>query len=390
MVSGFLFISFLGQVDGGKGNRATAAFPAEVSADVPKSETAVATVGNPVPSNTTDVSRTYYIVEDTTASDAQDKHANYAPTPPEAESTLRAPETALAEVGFGSRHSNDLDPGPTSALPLPPVTPCQPCLVPGGIPLQMSQPHIFLRRTPPEKGATMTKEHTPTPESAALVYAGPETPTPNVLDAKNAGESPKASPAAPQDSAKADGAVAEPTLRLSQHSEADGCGSSITKGGEPNLERPVIPTLRLDHIREVNTASTMTTSGSGAPIDGASSSWLEEENDSDVPGPKLSKAQKKRIRGKAMKQALMSKKSSPCPPLWETSNSLSVSNSDIQEPKPITTALVDVPVGKGGSVCVDAKTEGGKDYGWAIVEKSDAAATTAEAAAAHTAYGDQW
>ena len=386
-------LSFLGQVDNGIGIQAAAAFPAEASADVQKSETAVATTDNPVPSNTTDVSRTYRIVGGTTASDAQaDKHANYAPTPPKAECT-RAPETAPTEVGVSSRHNNDLDPGPASALPLPPVMLCQPCLVPGDIALQMSQPHMFLRRIPPEKDATVTKEHTaPTPDSAALVYAGPETPTPNVLDAKNAGESPEAFPAARQDSVKPDGAAAKPTLRLSQHSEADGCGSSITKGGEANPERPVKPTLRLDCMRGVSTASAMTTSGSGVPIDDAPSSWLEKKNDSDASGIKLTKAQQKRIREKARKQAQRGEESSPRPPFWATRNNLSVYNSATQEPKSTTTAPVYIPAGKGESECVDAETEreGGKDGARAIVEKHDAAAATTEAAATHAAYGDQW
>jgi hypothetical protein len=390
-------LTFLGKADDRKDKQATAALPAKASADVPneaKSETAVATADKPVPSNTTDVSRTYHIVGGATAPDAPaDKDA---PTSRKAEST-RAPETAPAEVVVDSRPSKDLD--PASAFPM--VMPCQPrslpdslplqtpgqaCLVPGGIALQTPhhwQSQLFMRRIPPEKDATMTKEHTPTPESAASVSARPETPTPNVPDAKNAGESPaetKASPTAPQDSVKPDGTATEPILRFSQYGEAGGWGFSITKGGDANLEGPSKPTTD-HHIREVSTASAMTTSGPGAPVDDAPSSSLKKEDDGDPWGAKLTKAQMKRMREKARKQARMGHQR---PSSGATSNS--VDNSVVQEPKPVATALVDIPVGKGECVRVDARMESGRDDARVIVEKPDTAAT-AETAAAHA---DQW
>ena len=372
------------------------ALPAKASADVSnkaKSETAAATADKPVPSHTTDVSRTYHIVTGATAPDAPaDKQLRKA-------ESMRAPETAPAEVVVGSRPSKDLD--FASAFPL--VMPCQPhslpesmplqmprrpCVVPGSISLQTPhhwQSHLSMRRIPPEKDATMTKEHIPTPESVALVSAGPEIPTPNVPDTKNAGEFPVqtktlASPAAPQDSVKPDGA---PTLQLSQHSEVGGWESPVTKGVDANPERPVNSTLPIDCIREVSTqaASAMSTSGPGAPADDALSYLLEEGGNSDA---KLTKAQKKRIRERARKQAPMGEKSSPRPPYGATSNS--VDHWAIQGPKPVATVPVDIPVGKGESVRVDAKTESGKDDARVIVEKPDAAAM----ATAHAAYGDQW
>ena len=68
-------------------------------------------------------------------------------------------------------------------------------------------------------------------------------------------------------------------------------------------------------------------------------------------------------------------------------SSSSVDNADIQESKPVPTAPVDIPVGKGGC---DAKTESGKDAASVTVDKPDVDTTTAhsESAAAHTADED--
>jgi hypothetical protein len=228
----------------------------------------------------------------------------------------------------------------------------------------------------------------------ASVSSGLETPTTNVPDAKNAGESPAettASPTAPQDSVKPDGAATEPILRFSQYNEAGGWGFSIMKGGDANPEGPSKPTTD-HHIREVSTASAMTTSGPGASADDAPSSSLEKEDDGDPwgakPGAELTKSQRKRMRDEARKQARMGR---PRPPSGATSNS--VDNSAVQEPKPVATALVDIPVGKGEGVHVDARMESGRNDARVIVEEPGAAATaasTAETATAHAAYADQW
>jgi len=135
----------------------------------------------------------------------------------------------------------------------------------------------------------------------------------------------------------------------------------------------------LDHIREV-TASTISASSPGTPDNDAPSSSLEQEEDGDGSGARLTKAQRKKMREKARKQAQRGEKTSPRPPSGATSNS--VDNSGVQEPKPVATAPVDTYPYRGGRRC-PCGCEGGSGEGDApvIVEKADAAATTAETAA---------
>jgi len=397
---------FLDKASDRKGNQATAALPAGAAADVPneaKSETAVATANKPAPSKTINASKTCDMDGGVTAPDALgDKYADSAPTSCKAES--RAQGTAPAEVVADFKPCKD----PASALPLPQETPCQPrllpenlplstprqpSLLPGGFPLQTPhQSHLFLRRTPPEKYATVTKERTSTPESAASASAKPnsESETPNVPGAKNAGELPaqtEASSATAQDSGvKPDGAVTEPRFRPSQHSEAGGWGSAITKGGDANPKGPVKP-LRLDYIREVSTASTMSATGPGIPVDEVPSSSFEEE-DGDASGARLTTAQKKRMRERARKQALNGEKNSPRPPSG-ASTSNSVANSVVQEPKPVATASVDTYSYRGGRRCpCGCEGESGEDDAPVIVEKPDA--TMAVTAADDAADDDKW
>ncbi|KAI9465238.1 hypothetical protein BJY52DRAFT_1183823 [Lactarius psammicola] len=270
-------------------------------------------------------------------------------------------EIALAEVVADSERSK----GPARALPLsletscqprlhpgslPLPTPRQPSLVLGGFPLQTPhQSHLFLRGIPPGKNTTVTKGHTPTPESAASASAKPngEPETRNVPDAKNAGETlarTRAPSAAVQDSGvKPDRAATEPMLRLSRHSGDDGWGPAITTGGDADLEGPVRPTLRLDYIREVSTAPTMSASNPGTLADEAPASLLEGD------GTKLSMAQNKRMGQKAKKQTQMGEKNTPRPPSGATSHS--VDNSVVQEPDPIAFAVVDTYSHWGGRKC---------------------------------------
>ncbi|KAH8996884.1 hypothetical protein EDB92DRAFT_1539677 [Lactarius akahatsu] len=222
-----------------RGNPATAALPARVVADIPheaKSETVMAIANKPIPSQTTNASKTCDIIGVTAAPNALgDKYVSLAPTP-WAYRSLRAQETAPAEVVADLKPIKDPTSAPllkpcqpglfTGSLPLP--TPRQPGLVPGGFPLPPPrsfglvpgdfpsqtprQSHLFLRKIPPETDAAVTKEHAPSLGSVASAPAkrNGEPETPNVPDAKNAGETSAQTMVLFAVGVKPDGAAAEP------------------------------------------------------------------------------------------------------------------------------------------------------------------------------------
>ncbi|KAF8270193.1 hypothetical protein EI94DRAFT_1659180 [Lactarius quietus] len=298
-----------------KDNHSTAALPSE-AVDLPdetKNETAVVTVNNHVLSKTTDASKTcdMPVVEVATALGAPGcKYADSAPTYCQDEST-RSQQTAPAELVASSCPSEDLE--HASAPPI--VTPPQPSPAPvlGGFPLETPhhwQPPLFLRGIPTENDATMAKECTPTPESVASTFSKPNVKpeTLNDLDLKNVAETPaqtKPYPAAQDSGVKPDGATTGLTLGLSQHSNAGSWGSAITNSGEIDPEGLVKPALRLDCIREVCTASTISASRPGTPTDETPSLRVDKEYGY------LSKMQKKKMREKARRQAQKGERSVP-------------------------------------------------------------------------------
>ncbi|KAH9006219.1 hypothetical protein EDB86DRAFT_697167 [Lactarius hatsudake] len=374
-------------------SRATAALPAEAAADVPseaKSETVMAIADKPVPSQTTNASKTCDIVGGTTAPNVLgDKYASPAPTPCTYRS-MRGQETAPAELVADLKP----DKAPTTSVPplkpcqpgllpgsLPLPTPRQPGLVPGGFPLPSPRPfglvpgdfppqtprqsHLFLSKIPPETDAAVTREHVPSPEPVASASAkrNGEPETPNVRDAKNAGETSAQTAAlfaAAQDiGVKPDGAATEPIPRLSLHSEAGGWRPPVTKGGDANPEGPMKPP-RFDYIREVSTASTVSASSPGMPVDDAASSSLDKDEDFDSRA-KLSRAQKKRIRERARKQQQQKvERNSPRLPSGATMNS--VDNSVVQEPESVLTVPLGTYSDREGRRCpCGCEAESGED-----------------------------
>ena len=266
---------------------------------------------------------------------------------------MLAQENAPADVVVSSWPGSSKVLDPNSALPPSVLTPCQPrtlpesttlqmprqlSSVPGGFPLQ--SPHhgqslLSLRRIPGEEVASMTKEHTLSPELAASALAKPNVrpETLNILDADQTPAQTKTSPAAVQDSGvKPNWTPTVPTYGLSQHTrEVGGWGSAITKGGNANPEGPVKPTLSLDHIREV-----------AADVALSSSLKEDESDDGEMPVVQLTKVQKKRMREIARKQA-QRYENSLRPPFGVIPDS--VDRPGVQEPKP-----VDIPGGEGEGV----------------------------------------
>jgi hypothetical protein len=370
---------FVGKAGYRNDNQATAALPAEVADgvhDEAERERAMTTANQPVSSKTTDVSKPCCMVGGAAALVAPGRmYADSDSThlPFQAEST----RTQVTEVVADSCPSKDIE--PASSFHLPTLTPRQPSPIPESLPLPQIVRGVLLG-----KYATITKEHTHTPELAASVFSNPngEPETLNILNAKNVEEAPAQttpSSATQDGGVKLDEATTGLTRRLSQRSEAGGMGSAITKGDNAHPVLAVKPTLRLDHIREASTASATSASDPGVP--GDAPSYLLN---SDVPRTTLTRPKGKKMRDKSKKQhAQMKERERARPPSGATSNS--VDNLVAQELK---LAPVDIPIGKGEGVRVGAKTESGKNGALVVVGELDVA-TTAETATAR-ADDDEW
>lgn len=196
--------------------------------------------------------------------------------------------------------SKGLEPASSSQPPI--LMPRQPSVVPENF-LQTLQ--LQLRGIPLGKDSTITKEHTPTPESAALKISrsNGEPETLKILDTKNMEEAPAEiePPSAAQDGGvKPEEATTGPLLRLSQHNEAGSLGSAVMKDEDAHPEEPAVkPRLHLDHIREVSTASATPASDPTVPA-GDAPSYLPDDEVSEI---KLTKLQRKRMREMARKRA---------------------------------------------------------------------------------------
>ena len=227
----------------------------------------------------------------------------------------RAQGTAPAEDIASSWPSKGLE--PASSFHRQTLIPRQPRVAPESSPLQKLQ--LQLRETLLGKDATITKEHIPTPESAASVFSrsnGEPEPL-NIPDAKNMEEAPAAiEPSVAQcGGVKPEEASTGVILRLSQHSGVGSWGPAVTKGEDAHPEEPAVKPLlhldhiredarpeepavklrlRLDHIHEVSTASATSTSDPRVP---------SGDTHSDVSGTTLTKRQRRRMRNEARKRA---------------------------------------------------------------------------------------
>jgi hypothetical protein len=349
----------LGKAGDSKDKQTAAAQSAEiVPTDQTKDKTTVATPDKPVPPKATDSSKTNGAAGGAKAPDAPgDKSADSAPSPIKAEST-QTQKTTQEEVAAKSELKKDPAASSNAAATSADTTPPPP------VPDKSPAPHV---------DATVTKLDTPISEPAASAKSNGESEVPNApdADAKKAGEAPAQAEAGTvkKPAAAAAESVPQPP---NQDGEAGGEKPTAAKGDDAKPEGPVKPTLRLDHIRETSTASTMSASSPGTPGDETPSSSVEKDDEVDASGVKLSKNQRKRIRDKAKKQAQKGEKNSPRASSGATSNS--VDNSVVQETKPVATVPVDtpvnVPVGEGEGVLVDKKTGGGEDDAPVAVEKT--------------------
>ncbi|KAI0300454.1 hypothetical protein B0F90DRAFT_412492 [Multifurca ochricompacta] len=227
---------------------------------------------------------------------------------------------------------------------------------------------------PPPIPGNKTTDPDPTPESAPSVpkLQNGEAETPKPVAAGKAGETlapsaeAEASIAANGNGVKLDDATKEPASQPDRDSGIGDEESTAMQDDNAKSEGVTKPILRLDHVRDLSTASSMTASSPGTPADDAPLSSVEKEEEGDMPGSKRTKGQKKRQRKKQAQK----------------------DNSIVQEPEPFVIAPVDVLDGEGDGVLVDLKSESsGREDPPVIVEKTDAA--TAETAANGTT-DDEW
>ena len=248
---------------------------------------------------------------------------------------------------------------------------------------------------PPEKDATAINKPTPTSEEASVSPAQPAESEPSKgEDADKSSEPPappskSEGPAAAAAAAKGDssepGASKEesaPQSGANGESHANDEGSAAAQDDDGKPEGATKPVLRLDRIRELSTATSMsgTSSAPGTPAEETASSAVEGEEDGGAPGSAgpLSKSKKKRERERERKKAKKKgEKNSPRPPSKETVNV--VDNSPVQERKPVATAPVDIPKGEGEGELVE-KVDSGEDSAVIVdkVESGEEAAVMVE------------
>ena len=169
------------------------------------------------------------------------------------------------------------------------------------------------------------------------------------------------------------------------HATGEACeGSTPPQGEDAKSEKPPKLTLPMDRVRQLSTATEMSSSSVETPADEAGSPAIgvEEEGGAGEPGTP-SKA--KRKKGKSKKKK--GEKNSPHPASGATVND--VDNPIEQDIKPVTSDPVDVPGGEGDGVLVDKADSSGEDS--AVFVDAPLAETEVEKAAdASTSGSDEW
>ena len=228
----------------------------------------------------------------------------------------------------------------------------------------------------PEKDTTVAIKPTLASEESSTSPSQTAKPTPS-KDEDAAKTSEFSAPAPKPEAAAAEVDSSEPDAVKEEsmlQSSADGDGHAVDESSantqENDGKKPdgIKPVLRLDRIRELSTASSMsgTSTTPGTPADETVSSAVEGEEESATPASaSASGPAKKKGKGKNKKNKKKGEKNSPNPPSKETANV--VDNSTVQERKPVATASVDIPKGEGEGELVE-RVESGKDSAM-IVDK---------------------
>ena len=158
-------------------------------------------------------------------------------------------------------------------------------------------------------------------------------------------------------------------------------GEDAKSGGPPKL------TLPMDRVRQLSTATNMSSSSVESPADETGSPAVEGEEEGGAGGPGTPGKPKKKRKPKKKK----GEKNSPRPASGATGND--VDNPIEQDPKPVIPPVipdpVDVPGGEGDGVLVDKADSSGDDSA-VFVDAPQAAAEVEKAGDATTSGSDEW
>ena len=166
-------------------------------------------------------------------------------------------------------------------------------------------------------------------------------------------------------------------------SHETGEGSTAPQGEGAKPEKPPKLTLPMDRVRQLSTATEMSSSSVETPADEAGSSAVEVEEEGGTGEPGTPSKPKKKKKSKKKK----GEKNSPRPASGATVND--VDNPIEQETKPVPSDPVDVPGGEGDGVLVDKADSSGEDSA-VFVDASQAETEIEKAADATTSGSDEW
>ena len=246
---------------------------------------------------------------------------------------------------------------------------------------------------PPVPAKDASVVDTPSPASQETSTSSAQTTDPaasEAVDPDNAGETgapsseEDAAAAAKSDNPDPEAVAKDPTAESgADDSHATGEGSIASQGEDAKSEKPPKLTLPMDRVRQLSTATEMSSSSVETPADEAGSSAVEVEEEGGAGEPGTPSKSKRKRKSKKKK----GEKNSPRPASGATVND--VDNPIEQDLKPVTSDPVDVPGGEGDGVLVDKADSSGEDS--AVFVDAPLAETEVEKVADATTSGsDEW
>jgi len=247
---------------------------------------------------------------------------------------------------------------------------------------------------PPVPAKEAAVVNMPSPASQETSTSSAQTTDPassEAVDPDNAGETIAPSPegdaaaATNSDSPDPEAVANEPATQSgADDSHATDEGSTAPQGEDAKSEKPPKLTLPMDRVRQLSTATEMSSSSVETPTDEAGSPAVEVEEEGGAGEPGTPGKSRRKNRKSRKKKG---EKNSPHPASGATVND--VDNPIEQDLKPITSDPVDVPGGEGDGILVDKADSSGEDSA-VFVDAPLAEAEVEKVADANTSGSDEW